>query len=65
MSMSPESVLQITTYIISALLTGSTILYRIQQLEKKVEKHNCLVERMAIVEQSCKAAHHRIDGIEK
>ncbi|ODM27645.1 hypothetical protein A7W90_16280 [Clostridium sp. Bc-iso-3] len=63
--MSPESVLQIATYIISALLTGSTILYRIQQLEKKVEKHNCLVERMAIVEQSCKSAHHRIDGIEK
>lgn len=38
--------------------------YRLEQLEKKVEKHNCLVERMVTVEQSCKSAHHRIDGIE-
>lgn len=28
--------------------------YRIQQLELKVDKHNCLVERMALVEQSQK-----------
>lgn len=33
------------------------------RLEKKVEKHNNLVERMAIVEQSAKSAHHRIDDI--
>lgn len=38
--------------------------YRISQLEKKVEKHNNLVERMAIVENSVKSAHHRIDDIE-
>lgn len=38
--------------------------YRISQLEKKVEKHNKLVERMAIVENSVKSAHHRIDDIE-
>ncbi len=37
--------------------------YRLQQLEKKVDKHNRLVERMAAVEQSCKSAHHRIDEI--
>lgn len=35
--------------------------YRIRQLEMKVDKHNNLVERMAAVEQSCKAAHKRID----
>lgn len=38
--------------------------FRISQLEKKVEKHNHLVERVAIVENSVKSAHHRIDDIE-
>lgn len=37
--------------------------YRIEELEKKVGKHNHLVERMVAVEQSCKQAHHRIDEV--
>ena len=37
--------------------------YRIEQLEKKVEKHNNLVERMFLVESSVKSAHHRIDEL--
>lgn len=37
--------------------------YRIQQLEEKVNKHNNLVERMAIVERDVKSAHHRLDEI--
>lgn len=37
--------------------------YRIEQLEKKVEKHNNLVERMVVVENSVKSAHHRIDDL--
>ena len=37
--------------------------YRIEPLEEKVKKHNNLVERMIIVEQSTKSAHHRIDGL--
>ena len=32
-------------------------------LEKKQDKHNNLIERMVIVEQSVKSAHHRIDDI--
>ena len=43
--------------------SGRLTLYRISQLEKKVEKHNNLVERMAVVEQSCKSAHHRLDDL--
>lgn len=43
----------------SARLTN----YRIEQLEKKVEKHNNLVERMTAVEQSNKSAHKRIDEL--
>lgn len=37
--------------------------YRLAQLEKKVEKHNNLVERMTKVEDSVKSAHKRIDYI--
>ena len=33
----------------------------IEVLSNRVDKHNNLVERMAIVEQSTKSAHHRID----
>ena len=37
--------------------------YRIEQMEEKVKKHNNLVERMIIVEQSTKSAHHRLDEL--
>lgn len=36
---------------------------QISELKKTVEKHNDLIERMVIVEQSTKSAHHRIDGV--
>lgn len=39
--------------------------YRIAELEKKVDKHNNLVERMALVEASTKSAHHRIDDLKE
>lgn len=32
-------------------------------LSNRVDKHNNLIERMAVVEQSCKSAHHRLDNI--
>lgn len=41
----------------SARLTN----FRSQQLEKKVEKHNNLVERMQAVEDRAKSNTHRID----
>ena len=36
---------------------------KIDELAARVEKHNNLVERMVIVEQSTKSAHHRLDDI--
>lgn len=36
--------------VISNVLNHSKTMYRIDQLEKKVEKHNNMVERMYIVE---------------
>lgn len=45
--------------------------YRIEQLEKKVEKHNSVIERVyrlerneAVVEEEIKVANHRIDDLE-
>jgi len=34
----------------------------IERLEGKMMKHNNIVERLAVVEQSTKSAHHRIDN---
>lgn len=46
--------------------------YRIEQLEKKVEKHNCVIERVyilekneAVMEEEIKVANHRIDDLEQ
>ena len=46
--------------------------YRIEQLEKKVEKHNHVVERVyelekekAVFEEDLKVANHRIQDLEK
>lgn len=38
---------------------------RINELSQRVEKHNNLVERMALVEASTKSAHKRLDDLEK
>ena len=47
------------------IASGRLTIYRISQLEKKVEKHNNLVERMVKAENSVKAAHHRIDELRR
>ena len=41
------------------------IKYRIEQLEKKVEKHNNVVERMAIAENNINNIYHKLDSIEE
>ena len=46
--------------------------YRIEQLEKKVDKHNNLIERMfkaeeaiTVLDEKIKVANHRIDDLEE
>ena len=46
--------------------------YRIEQLEKKVEKHNSVIERVyklekheAVMDEEIKVANHRIDDLEE
>ncbi|MCH1974690.1 hypothetical protein MCI89_20310 [Muricomes sp. OA1] len=40
------------------------IKYRIEQLEKKVEKHNSVMERTFRLEEQMKVANHRIQDLE-
>lgn len=49
---------------LGGIITASRLTnYRLEQLEKKVNKHNNLVERMVCAEESLKSAHRRIDEI--
>ena len=39
--------------------------YRIEQLEKKVEKHNNFAGRMPVVEEQIKVINHRLEDLER
>lgn len=55
----------IISNVIVAWAQNSKTIYRIEQLEKKVEKHNNLVERMVTVEQSEAAQWKWIDQLKE
>lgn len=50
--------------VIGILTSNKLTVYRIEQLEKKVDKHNSVVERMYQLEEKIKVANHRIDDLE-
>lgn len=74
-----EVVVSLITLAGSALGTFAGILinsklsnYRIEQLEKKVDKHNSIIERTykieqhnAVIDEEIKVANHRIDDLEE
>ena len=39
--------------------------YRVEQLEKKVDKHNHFAARMPVVEEQIKVINHRIEDLER
>ena len=43
------------------MVANKLVNYRIRELEKKVEKHNALVERVIVMEQDIKTAFHEIE----
>ena len=45
--------------------TTALVVYRLEQLEKKVDKHNSVIERTCILEEKMKVANHRISNLEK
>ena len=54
------------------LATSKLTNYRIEQLEKKVDKHNNIIERTfrleendRLLEEKIKVANHRLDDLEK
>ena len=49
--------------LVTVVVNSKLIVYRIDQLEKKVEKHNSIVERLAVLEQKTNAAFSRIDEL--
>ena len=49
--------------IIAGIVSNNKTLYRIEQLERKVEKHNSVVERVAIAETTHKYQKQHIDGL--
>lgn len=58
---------------VCGILTANKLTnYRIEQLEKKVEKHNCVIERVydlekheALFEEELEVANHRIKDLEQ
>lgn len=46
------------------LVSNRLTQYRIKQLEDKVNKHNQVVERTAIIEEQIKVVNHRIADLE-
>lgn len=49
--------------IVSNSKQNAIVQYKIESLTKQVEKHNSVVERMAVVENNIKSAHRRIDEL--
>ena len=41
------------------------ISYRVEQLEKKVDKHNNFAERLPVVEEQIKVINHRLEDMEE
>lgn len=48
------SLISLAGIIITAVITNSLVKYRVEQLEKKVDKHNNLIERMFVCETEIK-----------
>lgn len=77
--MATEIIISLITLLGSALGTFGGIFvnskltaYRIEQLEKKQDKHNAVIERtyrleeaVALQEEKIKVANHRIDDLER
>ena len=54
------------------LTANKLVVYRLEQLEKKVEKHNSVIDRTYKLEERCelfdekfKVANHRLEDLEK
>ena len=64
-----EGVLVALCSVAATLLSGlggyRLIAYRVEQLEKKVEKHSAAVSRTAVLEERLTEVGRRVDGLER
>ena len=58
--------------LLGILASNKLVMYRIEQLEKKVEKHNNVLARVyilekddAVIKEDLKVVNHRIEDLEK
>ena len=68
--MSPEVVVGLLSLagtlvgsLFGVIASGKLTVYRIEQLEKKVDKHNSIVERTAVLERDLQTAFHYLDEL--
>lgn len=58
-------IISLVVYGVSFGVFYGTVMTKLNTLEKKQDIHNGLIERMVVVEQSTKSAHHRLDSMER
>lgn len=51
--------------VLSAVISNNLIKYRVEQLEKKVDKHNNLIDRMYKAESNIKLIQEEVEQLEK
>jgi hypothetical protein len=61
--MTTEFWIQMVIYAVTIGSFAGTTLTRLKNLERKMDKHNGMMERLAKVESSASSAHHRIDEL--
>ena len=47
------------------IVSSKLTIYRIEQLEKKVDKHNNFAERLPVVEEQLKDLNRRVEAVER
>lgn len=50
--------------VLSAVISNNLIKYRVEQLEKKVDKHNNLIDRMYKAESNIKLIQEEVENLE-
>lgn len=54
----------VTGSVLGIIASNKVTLYRIEQLEKKVDKHNSVIERTYLLEEKMKETERRLEKIE-
>lgn len=55
----------VTGSVLGILASNKVTIYRIEQLEKKVDKHNSVIERTYLLEEKMKETQRRLEKVEE